>query len=65
MPRKFWLDTTLGGIATQMTNFGKKITSYKTPLGLATLQVTNIVAVCDAYVEAFNAWSSAGRRCRL
>ncbi len=54
MARKFWWPGAMPDQVVLMINFMKKIPSYKTPLGLDPLQVTNIVSVCDTFVAAFN-----------
>ena len=55
MPRKFWWPGAMPDQVVLMNNFGAKITAYKTALALTTLQVTEIVSVCDAFTDAFNA----------
>lgn len=55
MARKFWWPGSMPEQVVVMNNFAAKINGYKTALGLATLQVTEIISVCDAFVAAFNA----------
>lgn len=59
MPKRFWWPTSMPAQLVLIQNFLAKIGGYQTALGLNTLQVTTVTALCDAYIGAFNAADQA------
>ncbi len=59
MPKKFWWANALADQLIQVQNFKSKITGVGVALGLTPAQITAAVALCDAFIGAFNATDQA------
>lgn len=59
MPKKFWWPTSLAEQLILVQNFLAKIATLGPILGLSPAQVTAAVALCEAFIGAFNATEQA------
>lgn len=54
MARKFWWPGVMSAQVSLMSNFRAKISGYATPLQMSTEEVAAAVALCDAFIAAYN-----------